>query len=194
MIIKGRSRTDAGQLAAYLQRQDINERVDVLAIHETAGDDLDAALREMEAIAQLGSNCEKPLYHAQINPEEQLTPEQWVQAIERLEEELKLEGHQRAVVMHVKNGREHCHVVWNRVDSEHMRTVEMNWNYAKHEAVSRELEREFGHRQIAGAHTGREAGQDRPVAKFNHAEQQQAERTGLDPADRKSHHRALARL
>lgn len=185
MIIKGRSRRDGGQLAAYLLRQDLNESVEVIALHEVAAGDLHGALREMEAVARLGTNCEKPLYHAQINPEQPLTPDQWAVAIERLEKELQLEGHQRAVVLHVKHGREHCHVVWNRVDSEAMRAVEMNWNYARHETVSRELEREFGHREIPGAHTGRAAGEERPVAKFGHAEQQQADRSGLDPVARK---------
>jgi len=63
--------------------------------------------------------------HASINTraDERLPPEQRMQAIDRLEKDLGLTGQPRAVVVHEKEGREHCHVVWSRIDLDKMRTI-----------------------------------------------------------------------
>src|SRR6201999_2978437 len=88
----------------------------------------------------------------------------------------------REVVMHVKHGREHVHVVWNRVDLETMRTVRDSHNYRKHEIVARELEREFGHERVQGAHIERD-GKPRPERAASHSEHQQGDRTGIKPKE-----------
>lgn len=181
MVIKGGARGSAGGLATHLQRTDTNERAEVKELRDVAADDLDGALREMEAVAA-GTRSKRPLYHASINtdPNERLTPEQQAIAIDRLEAALGLTGQPRAVVEHVKEGREHVHVVWSRIDLEHMRAIPDSHNYRKHEEVARELEREFGHKRVQGAHAERE-GVERPERTPSHAEMQQAERTGLTP-------------
>jgi hypothetical protein len=51
-----------------------------------------------------------------------------------------MSGHQKAVVIHKKKGREHCHIVWNKVHPESLKTASLSWNYKKHEEVSRRLE------------------------------------------------------
>ena len=65
-----------------------------------AGETLADALYEMEAVASGCPNCKKPFYHASINTraDERLTPEQRMQAIDRLEKDLGLTGQPRAVV------------------------------------------------------------------------------------------------
>ena len=108
------------------------------------------------------------------------------QAIDRLEKELGLTGQPRAVVVHKKDGREHCHVVWSRIDLARLRTISDSHNYRKHELVARELERAFGHERVQGAHIERE-GRARPKRTPSHAEMQQGTRTGITPQAARAH-------
>jgi hypothetical protein len=179
VVIKGQSRAGAGSLSLHLLRADTNERVEVLQLRGVAGADLRSALCEMEAVAS-GSRCKKPLYHVAINaaPDESrtMTPEEWALAVDRLENELGMEGHARVVVQHHKKDRTHTHVVWNRVDVDTMQAAHLSWNYRAHEQVARELEREFGHRHVQGVHIDRDPERERPQAKYSHAEWQMQER------------------
>ena len=185
MVIKGSARGGAAGLAAHLQRTDTNERAELRELRGVAAEDLDGALREMEAVAS-GARSKRYFYHASINTraDEQLTPEQWRQAIDRLEKELDLTGQPRAVVAHVKEGRAHVHVVWSRIDLDTLRAIPDSHNFRRHEIVSRELEREFGHARVQGAHIEREG--DRPARTPTHAEMQQAERSGIDRHEAKA--------
>ena len=184
MVIKGKSVAGASRLAAHLERLDTNERMEVIELRDVAAADLHGALREMEAVASACPNCKKPFYHASINTraDERLTPEQRMELIDRLEKELGLTGQPRAVVVHEKEGREHCHVVWSRIDLEKMRTISDSHNYRTHELVARGLEREFGHERVQGAHIERD-GQERPERTPSHKEMQQAARTGVSPKE-----------
>ena len=192
MVIKGKSVAGASRLAAHLERTDTNERMEVKELRGVAAEDLRGALREMEAVASGCPNCKKPFYHASINTraDERLTPEQRGQAIDRLEKELGLTGQPRVAVVHEKEGREHCHVVWSRIDLEKMRTISDSHNFRKHEIVARELEREFGHERVQGAHIER-AGRARPERTPSHLEMQQADRTGVSPKEARAHITAL---
>jgi hypothetical protein len=196
VIIKGKSRSSPGALAAHLENAETNERVTLLETRGTVAQDLRGALIEMDAVAA-GTNCEKPLYHAAISPEppNRLTPEQRTEAIDALEKKLGLEGHARAVVMHEKLGREHIHVVWSRIDVGQMRAVHDGHNYRKHEEVARDLERRFGHERVQGAHAER-GGPDglkgpRPDRTPSRAELRQEERTGIKGKDVKAQVTAL---
>ncbi len=193
MIIKGGTRAGGADLGVHLNRTDTNERVRLLELRGVAGVNLDQALREMEAFGA-GTRCKSPLYHANIDPraDERLTPEQWGRAVDALEAKLGFTGQPRALVQHVKEGREHVHVVWSRIDLERNRAIPDSHNYRKHEEVSRALEREFGHERVQGAHVERE-GKERPARTPSHAEMQQAERSGLDPKAIKAEITALWR-
>jgi hypothetical protein len=182
MVIKGGSISGAARFAAHLERTDTNEiRNEVIEMRDVAAPDLRGALREMEAVASACPNCKKPLYQASINTQanERMTDEQRMQAVDRLEKELGLTGQPRVVVVHEKNdGREHCHVVWSRIDLDKMRTISDSHNFRKHEIVARELEREFGHERVQGAHIERD-GKQRPDRTPRHWEVQQSARTGV---------------
>ena len=95
-------------------------------------------------------------------------------------------GQPRAVVVHVKEGREHCHIVWARIDIEKLRTISDSHNYRKHELVARELERKFSHARVQGAHVERE-GRARPKRTPSHRDMQQGERTGISPQEAQVH-------
>jgi hypothetical protein len=66
-------------------------------------------------------------------------------------------------------------------------------NYPAHERASKALELEFGHAPVPGKHAkrDREKQPEFPDAAVNHAEWQQAERTGIKPDDRKDQITAL---
>jgi hypothetical protein len=179
VIIKGKSRGNGAQLGVYLITPADNERIEVLEIRGLAASDVPGAVIEMEAHAA-GTRTEKPLYHASINPRanERLTEEQRAIAIDRLEAELGFAGQPRVVVLHQKEGRVQYHIVWDRIDLEHMRAISDSHNFRKHELVARELEREFGHERVQGAHVERD-GKERPRRTPSQAEMLQEKRTGL---------------
>ena len=120
-------------------------RAEVKEISGLLAEDLPTALREMQALAAQSRSHGNFMYQANLNPQgdEQLTPEQWKEAVDTLEKNLGLEGHQRIVVEHEKGGRTHQHVVWNRVDVETLRVADMGGNYRVHTATARELESRF---------------------------------------------------
>jgi hypothetical protein len=62
--------------------------------------------------------------------------------------------------------------------------IRMDHNFRTHELVARELEREFGHARVQGAHVERD-GKPRPARTPGHDEMQQAARTGLKPKEAK---------
>jgi hypothetical protein len=181
VIIKGTSCAGGSRLAVHLMRTDTNERAEVKEIRGTAAEDLRGALLEMEAVAA-GARTTKPFYHGSINTkeDERLTDEQRACAIDKLEAALGLTGQARVVVVHEKEGREHCHIVWSRIDLDRMAAISDSHNYRKHEEVARALEREFGLERVQGAHVERD-GRERPGRTPSHREMLQAERTGVSP-------------
>lgn len=185
MIIKAKARANGSQLGTYLVSPGQNERIEVIEVRGVAAPDVPGAVREMDAVA-ICTRAKKPLYHASINTrvEERLTPQQRARAVDRLERELGFTGQPRVVVVHVKKDREHTHVVWSRTDLEHGRALRIDHNFRKHETVARELEKEFGHGRVQGAHVERN-GQDRPARTPGRDEMQQASRTGLKPQQAK---------
>lgn len=179
MVIKGRARGSAGQLAVHLTRVDTNERMEVIAIIGLVAGNLSGALREMEAVAS-GTKCGRPLYHASINTraDEAMTPEQWQYAVDRLGAGLGLGGQPRVVVLHEKEGRTHLHVVWSRIDAARMAAIHDGHNFRVHEDVARGLEREFGHVRVQGAHAERDKAREaRPERTPSAWEIQQRSRT-----------------
>lgn len=181
MIIKGKSVGGGKRLATHLMRTDTNERAEVRQITGVAAPNLRGALLEMQAVAS-GTRCTKPFYHASINTraDERLTDQQRTYAIEKLAAKLGLSGQPHVIVVHEKEGREHCHIVWSRIDLDHMRAISDSHNYRKHEEVARELEREFGHERVQGAHAERD-GKERPDRTPSHEEMLQTERGAISP-------------
>jgi len=193
MIIKGGSRGAPGQLAWHLQRRDTNGNVQILELQSPAPN-LVEAFRDWQTLTE-GTRGLKGLYHANIDPAQgyTMTREQWQRAVDVLEEELKLQGQPRAIVLHKKHGREHIHVVWARTDIDRMVLRSDSQNYLAHERASQRLEHEFRHEPVPGKHAkrDREKQPEFPKAEANQAEWQQGERTGLDLTARKDQITAL---
>ena len=64
---------------------------------------VDGFFREIGAVAS-GTRTKNYFYHANINPEEHLTAEQRLEAVDRLERNLGLEGQPRFIIEHEKHG------------------------------------------------------------------------------------------
>jgi hypothetical protein len=90
---------------------------------------------------------------------------------------LGLKDQPRAVVFHVKEGREHCHVVWSRIDAEHRRAVHLAFDHDKLMRVTRAFARDHGIPLPKGYEKSRQVGQ---VSLY---EQVQKQETGLSKAD-----------
>ncbi|MGD0867789.1 MAG: relaxase/mobilization nuclease domain-containing protein [Rhizomicrobium sp.] len=137
----------------------------------------------MEAYAE-GTKCEKPLYHAMVCPQPgyPLTRAQFMEALDVTEEALGLKGQARVVVAHEKDGEEHWHVAWARIDLKTMKAIPDSHNFPKHEKAARELERRFGHPHVQGAHAERE-NVERPDRSLTRAELRQEGVTGIKGKD-----------
>lgn len=198
MIIKGnkvnpcRRCGTSRSLAEHLQRTDTNELVEVQELRGFASGDLDGAFAEINGTAA-ATRAAKAGYHAKINPNlsETLTKEQALEAADALEHELGFDGQPRALVCHVKEGRQHFHVVWSRIDLEKMRAIDTPENFAAHERVARRLERDFELSPVRGVH-GREQDTVRPERNSPEWEYQQADRLkGKSPREQKAEITAL---
>lgn len=188
MVIKGKSRTNGQQLAAYLLKPGGNERIEILE-HISRHDTLADTVRDWDILAE-GVQGKKYLYHAQINPEARydMTREQWEHAADVLEKELGFTGQPRLIVFHQKHdGRQHVHVVWNRIDTETMTLLDDGWNYVANERASLALEKEFGHEIVPGKHAkrDREKQPEFPRSEMAEHDRHLAKRTGMDPEERK---------
>src|ERR1700689_3694638 len=130
MIIKGNARGNPKWLATHLHRTDTNESAELVEIRGLIAGDTLGALREIAATASC-TKARDPLYHASVSPEmgQVLTPEQWNRAVDALEGKLGFDGQPRVVVRHVKKGREHCHVVWSRINVERRRAIPDSFNF-----------------------------------------------------------------
>ena len=177
MIIEGGSRRGAKWFAGHVMRQDAGQQVRIVEARGLAGWDISGWFRQMEAVS-FGTRCENYFYHANINPreDESLTQAQRDEAVDKLEQNLGLDGHARFIVEHEKNGRTHWHVFWSRIDPETMTAVSDSKNYRIHEKTADELEKAFGHRPTPRAHD---------VAERNpeNWEVFRGKRSGIDPYD-----------
>lgn len=192
MILKGSQRADGVDLATHLSNEYDNERVEIAQVRGTAARDLHGAFAEYEAVA-VGTRCKEPLYSLAINPSSPLSREQYIAAIDHIEGKLGLTGQPRAVVFHVKNGREHCHVVWSRIDLDNMRAIGLSHDRMKLRTCARELAHAYGLSLPAGL------AEDRGDARFEKnrdvtfAEKAMAEASGITPEQRRSEITALFR-
>jgi hypothetical protein len=179
MIINGGRAGNVGFWSSHLQRDDTNDRAEVMEIKGLLSEDLPTALREMQAIGDQSRSKGNFLYQANLNPEahEHLTPEQWTEAIDILEKKLGFEGHQRIVVEHEKNGRVHRHVIWNRVDVETLKVADITGNYRQHIAAAREIEQTFDLTPTPSPDLAQ-----KPARAPELWEIRAAERSGIDPA------------
>lgn len=158
MIPFGSQRAYGQDLATHLLNAQDNERLEVWQVRGAVDRGLHGAFAEWEAQAHGLTRCTNYLYSLSINPDQRqgrLTREQYLDYIERTEQRLGLAGQPRAVVFHVKKDRqgvprEHCHVVWSRIDVEQKKARHIAYDHEKLMMVTREYARDHGLRLPEG--------------------------------------------
>jgi len=178
MILKGNQRGGARNLALHLLK-DENEHVEIYELRGFMSDNLVSALKETYEISK-ATRAKKYLYSLSVNPpeNENVTTQDFINAINRVEKELKLKNHQRVIVFHEKNGRRHAHAVWSRIDTQQMKAIDIYQDWPKLKALTRELFLEHGWKVPEGLIDKRK----RSPNKFTLAQWQQAKRLGKVPA------------
>ena len=147
MIPKASQRGLGQDLATHLQNAYDNEYVEIAELRGAVAGDLHGAFAEWEVCAHAMTGCRNYLYSLSVNPDPaqgQLTRAQYLDYVDRVEAKLNLSGQPRAIVFHIKEGREHCHVVWSRIDAEHSKAVHQAFDHQKLMMVTREFAREHG--------------------------------------------------
>ena len=186
MILKGSQRSNGADLAIHLMNGFDNESVEIARVDGAVASDLFGAFAEFEAVA-LGTRAQKPLYSLSINPSAPLTRAQYLEAIGMIEKRLGLSDQPRAIVFHVKDGREHCHVVWSRIDVDAMRAIHMAHDKCK----LMDLACEIAHRYGLELPPGLKAWEEKQAFKKDKlepslGEKAQAEATGISPEQRRA--------
>lgn len=147
MIPKASQRGNGQDLATHLLNAHDNEYLEVAYLRGAVAGDLHGAFAEWELQAQTLTRCSNYLYSLSINPDDRqgaLTRDQYLAYIERAEASLGLAHQPRAVVFHIKDGREHCHVIWSRIDAANGKAIHQAFDHEKLMAVTRQFAREHG--------------------------------------------------
>jgi hypothetical protein len=187
MIPKASQRGGGTDLATHLLNAFDNEYVEVAEVSGAIASDLHGAFAEWEAVAAGLTKCRNYLYSLSVNPDlgqGQLTREQYLDYADRVEKKLGLEGQPRAVVFHIKDGREHCHAVWSRIDYRTEKAIHLAFDHEKLMMVTREFARDHGLTLPDGYR--REPGNERDGKKKSLSlyEKQQERATGLTKEER----------
>lgn len=187
MIPFASQRANGQDLATHLQNAHDNEVVEVAHVRGAIARDLHGAFAEWEVQAHALTRCRNYLYSLSVNPDPgqgPLTRAQYMDYVERAEQRLGLENQPRAVVFHIKNGREHCHVVWSRIDAAKEKAVHLSHDREKLMMVTREFARDHGLRLPRGYDRDRNAERGDKGRQATLYEQHQQNTTGLSKADR----------
>ncbi len=180
MILKASTTSSighAGRLGTHLLNERDNEEVQVLEIRGHATDDAKQAILFMHGAVAL-TKGRNGCFQVSINPEpgEAMTEEQWQDAINRIEREFKYDGQPRVIVQHVKEGRKHRHIVWQRTDYETEKVIPIDDYKDRLVNQAREMRQEYGHAPV---------NQNVSNPKFDQAAYRQAKRNqDLTPGER----------
>jgi len=173
MIPKASQRAGGQDLATHLQNAHDNENVEIANLRGAVASDLHGAFKEWQVQAETLTRCEKYLYSLSINPDPEqgpLTRDQYLDYIGRTEEALGLRDQPRAVVFHVKEGREHCHVIWSRIDADKQKAVHIAFDKDKLMRVTRAFAQDHDLKLPAGYDKSRKVGQ---VSQYEQAQWRQ---------------------
>ena len=178
-ILKGNQRAGAIDLTCHLLNTFCNDSVELYQVRGSISTKLLGFLREIEAIAA-GTNCTQPFYSLSINPSAPLTRKQFEFAADLVEAKLGLAGQPRAIVFHIKNGREHAHVVWSRIKIPAMKAVQLSHDRFKLKDIARKLGIQFDIPLPDGLTGKPRTGTDNTLAENAHTNL-----TGITPEERR---------
>ena len=150
MMVKARAGHGGPALARYLM-DGKNEHAELLELRNMDAPSFKAALFDMDMLAR-GSQCHAHALHVQMRaaPGERLSASHWREACDRYAEAFGMEQHQAAVILHHQpDGATHAHFVFNRVHPVTLKAADLWRNYAKHKTLAREMEKDWGLRQVS---------------------------------------------
>jgi hypothetical protein len=161
--------------------QYMSERVAWTSVRNLPVEDPHCAAMVMQATAEQNPRVEKPVYHVSLSlpPGEELTREQWNEAVDRVLKGVGLGEHQVLVVAHNDRPHQHVHLMINRVHPRELKAWDNGHDYARFEKEARHLERDLGLREVPGRHYQLQ-GQERPQREGaeTDGERQERRRTG----------------
>ncbi|UWS78089.1 relaxase/mobilization nuclease domain-containing protein [Phaeobacter sp. G2] len=180
MILKGSQRAGAKALANHLMNERDNDHVTCLGLRGFSTNQLDDALAETYAISK-ATRCKQFMFSLSLNPptDHIATEDEFLEAADRAEQALGLDGQPRAVVVHEKEGRRHAHVVWSRIDVDEMKAINLPHFKNKLRDCSRDLFLDHGW----VLHDGLATYGNKSPLNFTLEEWQQAKRQGVDPRE-----------
>ena len=156
--VKSASAFNIKKLAEYLKtghkdepKQEV-ERVKKFFNFNLYSDDLDTATQEMMYTASLNERSKKSKYMhlvLSLSPDEKLTDEQWQNVAKDYLKEVGMEGHQCIAVKHDDNGKEHLHLVINRINTDTHARVDDKWKLFKHlQKFDEKIEQKYNLKQF----------------------------------------------
>ncbi|UZD92114.1 relaxase/mobilization nuclease domain-containing protein [Cognatishimia activa] len=180
MILKGSQRAGAKALADHLMNDRDNDHVNCLELRGFLSEHLHGALSEAHAISK-ATFCKQYMFSLSLNPPQDhaASEQEFLDAADRAEKVLGLEGQPRAVIVHEKEGRRHAHAVWSRIDADTLTAINLPHFKNKLRDLSRDLFLDHGWQLPDGLAT---YGNKSPL-NFTLEEWQQAKRQGLDPRE-----------
>ncbi|NKB56919.1 MAG: relaxase [Alphaproteobacteria bacterium] len=188
------SQRGSGQdLATHLLNEHDNEYMELADLRGAIADDLHGAFAEWEAEASAMTKCVNYLYSLSVNPDPAQGPisrDLYDDYISRVERALGLEAQPRAVVFHIKEdqqgvGREHCHVVWSRIDVREMKAIHMSFDHDKLMTVTRQFARDHDI-ELAPGYYSLEERKRQTHRQLSLYDKVQMESTGLSREDRRA--------
>ncbi len=168
MIPKASQRGLGQDLATHLQNAYDNEYVEIAEVRGAVARDLHGAFAEWEALRP----CHDRLPQLPLQPLGQSRSGAGAAdpgAVPRLYRPRRREAgacpaSRAPIVFHIKEGREHCHVIWSRIDAEQGKAIHQAFDRQKLMMVTRQFARDHGLRLPDGMipDAGRERGRRRP--------------------------------
>lgn len=113
------------------------------------GTDSKTLAKEFNLISVLKPNVSKVVYHTSLSiaPDEQLSNEQFQELGEKYLNKMGFGNSQYLIYRHTDQEHPHIHLLANRIDM-NGDVVSDKWNYKRSEKVVRELEKEFGLKEV----------------------------------------------
>jgi hypothetical protein len=146
MFIKAHIRGGYRAAAHYLGDKGKNEATRLVHMSDPDARDLDEAFHNMWLVAS-PTKAEKPLFHFSINPfkDERLTDKQVkrIAAAYAAKCNMDIAHHQHVIVEHIKDGRQHFHVMLNRVSEKTGKAIDPGLYKKKARECAREMEVEL---------------------------------------------------
>jgi hypothetical protein len=150
LFIKAHVRGGYRAAALYLNDQGKNEKCRLVTISDPDARNLDEAFHNMWLVAS-ATKAEKPLFHFSINPfkDERLTDKQVKKIAKAYTAKcgMDISCHQHVIVEHIKDGRQHFHIMMNRV-SDSGKAIDPGLYKKKARECAREMEIELGLRRL----------------------------------------------